>query len=108
MCVCVPLVCLFYLGVWVLPWCVCVTLVCVCVLPWCVCVCYLGVCVSIHRCIVENGQCDCRRHLIGRQCTEVQSGYFCSSLDFYTYEAETASGHSPDDPDLPVGVCVCV
>ncbi|XP_046869736.1 LOW QUALITY PROTEIN: laminin subunit beta-2 [Hypomesus transpacificus] len=54
-----------------------------------------------NRCIVENGQCDCRRHLIGRQCTEVQSGYFCSSLDFYTYEAETASGHSPDDPDLP-------
>lgn len=51
---------------------------------------------------MENGQCDCRRHLIGRQCSEVQPGYFCAPLDYYKYEAEDASGHSPGDPALPV------
>lgn len=52
--------------------------------------------------MMENGQCDCRRHLIGRQCSEVQAGYFCAPLDFYKYEAEDAIGHSPGDPLLPV------
>lgn len=51
---------------------------------------------------MENGQCDCRRHLIGRQCSEVQPGYFCAPLDYYKYEAEDATGHSPSDPALPV------
>ncbi|XP_011475073.1 laminin subunit beta-2 [Oryzias latipes] len=54
-----------------------------------------------NRCMMESGQCDCRRHLIGRQCSEVQSGYFCAPLDYYKYEAEDASGHSPNDPALP-------
>ncbi|KAG7472317.1 hypothetical protein MATL_G00107440 [Megalops atlanticus] len=54
-----------------------------------------------NRCVMENGQCDCRPHLIGRQCADVQPGYFCAALDFYTYEAEDAVGHSPDDPALP-------
>uniref|UniRef100_A0A665WDJ5 Laminin subunit beta-2-like n=1 Tax=Echeneis naucrates TaxID=173247 RepID=A0A665WDJ5_ECHNA len=49
-----------------------------------------------NRCMMENGQCDCRRHLIGRQCSEVQPGYFCAPLDYYKYEAEDATGHSPD------------
>lgn len=51
---------------------------------------------------MENGQCDCRRHLIGRQCSEVQPGYFCAPLDYYKYEAEDANGRSPTDPTLPV------
>uniref|UniRef100_A0A7N9ARS4 Laminin subunit beta-1 n=1 Tax=Mastacembelus armatus TaxID=205130 RepID=A0A7N9ARS4_9TELE len=54
-----------------------------------------------NRCMMENGQCDCRRHLVGRQCSEVQPGYFCASLDYYKYEAEDATGHSPNDPVLP-------
>lgn len=51
---------------------------------------------------MENGQCDCRRHLIGRQCSEVQPGFFCAPLDYYKYEAEDAAGHSPGDSALPV------
>ncbi|KAJ8393455.1 hypothetical protein AAFF_G00059280 [Aldrovandia affinis] len=53
------------------------------------------------RCMMDNGQCDCRPHLIGRQCVDVQPGYFCAPLDFYSYEAEDAVGHSPDDSTLP-------
>lgn len=62
------------------------------------------VCLSVHRCMVENGQCDCRRHLIGRQCSDVQPGYFCAPLDYYKYEAEDAIGHSPSDHNLPVSI----
>lgn len=51
---------------------------------------------------MESGQCDCRRHLIGRQCSEVQPGFFCAPLDYYKYEAEDATGHSMDHSALPV------
>lgn len=51
---------------------------------------------------MESGQCDCRRHLIGRQCSEVQPGFFCAPLDYYRYEAEDATGHSPGDSALSV------
>ncbi|XP_062396596.1 laminin subunit beta-2 [Sardina pilchardus] len=54
-----------------------------------------------NKCMMDNGQCDCRPHLIGRQCDDVQQGYFCAALDYYKYEAESAVGHSPDDPALP-------
>lgn len=54
------------------------------------------------RCIMEDGQCECLPHLVGRQCSDVQSGYFCASLDFYKYEAEDAEGLSPDSQSLPV------
>ncbi|TKS77036.1 Laminin subunit beta-1 [Collichthys lucidus] len=57
-----------------------------------------------NRCMMGNGQCDCRMHLIGRQCSEVQSGYFCAPLDYYKYEAEDATGHSPSDSALPPDV----
>ncbi|KAB5546301.1 hypothetical protein PHYPO_G00070480 [Pangasianodon hypophthalmus] len=53
------------------------------------------------RCRMEDGQCDCRPHLIGHQCSDVEPGYFCAALDYYTYEAERAVGHSPDSADLP-------
>lgn len=55
---------------------------------------------------MDNGQCDCRRHLIGRQCSEVQPGYFCAPLDYYKYEAENASGRTPTDPNLPVSTAL--
>uniref|UniRef100_A0A8C7YII1 Laminin subunit beta-1 n=1 Tax=Oryzias sinensis TaxID=183150 RepID=A0A8C7YII1_9TELE len=65
-----------------------------------------------NRCMMESGQCDCRRHLIGRQCSEVQPGYFCAPLDYYKYEAEDASGHSPTDSNTfnhsPTNLHVCV
>lgn len=51
---------------------------------------------------MESGQCHCRPNLIGRQCSEVQPGYFCAPLDYYKYEAEDAMGHSPADSALPV------
>lgn len=51
---------------------------------------------------MDNGQCECRPHLIGRQCSEVQPAFFCASLDYNKYEAEEAIGRSPDDPTLPV------
>ncbi|XP_064422528.1 laminin subunit beta-1 [Latimeria chalumnae] len=54
-----------------------------------------------NRCLMENGHCDCRPHLIGRQCDDVQLGYFCMPLDYYTYEAEDATPHSPTDQELP-------
>lgn len=52
--------------------------------------------------MMDSGQCDCRRHFIGRRCSEVQPGYFCAPLDYYKYEAEEAAGRSPTDPSLPV------
>ncbi|KAJ8257557.1 hypothetical protein GJAV_G00186910 [Gymnothorax javanicus] len=58
-------------------------------------------CSILLQCVSDNGQCDCRPHLIGRQCADVQPGYFCAPLDFYTYEAEDAVGHSSDDSALP-------
>ncbi|XP_068606555.1 laminin subunit beta-1 [Brachionichthys hirsutus] len=64
------------------------------------CACDFGGAFS-NRCMMENGQCDCRKHLIGRQCSEVRPGYFCAPLDYYRYEAEDATGHSPGDAALP-------
>lgn len=53
---------------------------------------------------MEDGACPCRPHLMGRQCDQVQPGFFCAPLDHYTYEAEQAVGHGPSHPQLPVSV----
>ncbi|KAG2470553.1 LAMB1 protein, partial [Polypterus senegalus] len=57
-----------------------------------------------NRCMMDNGQCPCRPHITSRLCDEVQLGYFCASLDFYTYEAEHALPYSPEDLQIPPDV----
>lgn len=56
------------------------------------------------RCSMEDGACACRPHLMGRQCDQVQPGFFCAPLDYYTYEGEQATGHGHDHPQLPVSL----
>lgn len=56
------------------------------------------------RCSMEDGVCPCRPHIMGRQCDQVQPGFFCAPLDYYTYEAEQATGHGHSHPQLPVSL----
>ncbi|XP_060691277.1 laminin subunit beta-1 isoform X1 [Hemiscyllium ocellatum] len=50
-----------------------------------------------NRCSMESGQCDCRPNIISRRCQDVEPGFFCMPLDFYTYEAEKAEPRAPTD-----------
>ncbi|XP_028907998.2 laminin subunit beta-2-like isoform X1 [Ornithorhynchus anatinus] len=64
------------------------------------CTCDFGGAYS-NRCSREDGLCPCRPHLSGRRCHQLQSGYYCATLDQAKYEAEHAQGHPPTDPLLP-------
>uniref|UniRef100_A0A4X2LIV4 Laminin subunit beta 2 n=1 Tax=Vombatus ursinus TaxID=29139 RepID=A0A4X2LIV4_VOMUR len=55
-----------------------------------------------NRCSSGEGLCPCRPHLQGRDCLEVQSGYFCAALDQAVAEAELGQRLKPSDPRLPV------
>uniref|UniRef100_A0A6I8NLI8 Laminin subunit beta-1 n=1 Tax=Ornithorhynchus anatinus TaxID=9258 RepID=A0A6I8NLI8_ORNAN len=61
------------------------------------CTCDFGGAYS-NRCSREDGLCPCRPHLSGRRCHQLQSGYYCATLDQAKYEAEHAQGH----PTVPV------
>ncbi|EDM03247.1 laminin, beta 1 (predicted) [Rattus norvegicus] len=54
------------------------------------CDCDLGGALN-NSCSEDSGQCSCLPHMIGRQCNEVESGYYFTTLDHYIYEAEEAN-----------------
>ncbi|MEJ1288269.1 hypothetical protein NN561_019300 [Cricetulus griseus] len=54
------------------------------------CDCDLGGALN-NSCSEDSGQCSCLPHMIGRQCNEVESGYYFTTLDHYIYEAEDAN-----------------
>ncbi|XP_055883837.1 laminin subunit beta-1-like [Biomphalaria glabrata] len=55
------------------------------------CHCDLGGSLKLS-CDSESGQCECRPHIRGKECKEVDPGYFFAHLDYYLLEAEHGQG----------------
>ncbi|XP_071494249.1 laminin subunit alpha-2-like [Diadema antillarum] len=52
-------------------------------------------------CHEVTGRCDCRGFVIGRQCRDVQSGYYYPQLDHNRYDAWEANSSCDQQSDVP-------
>lgn len=52
-------------------------------------------------CDQSTGQCECRRHITGKMCKEVEQGYYFAHLDHNIYEAEFGKG-------IAVSICTFI
>lgn len=44
-----------------------------------------------NDCDLLTGQCKCREHFGGRRCNTTESSFFCATIDYNTFEGESAT-----------------